>query len=91
VREPTEQALGVKEKIREGLEGSNMTLREYKAMTAAVAAHLLGGWRPRGFVYFGPTACPNMPHLNTPLNFADYITNSMVSGQQQSQISLKRA
>jgi len=68
-----------------------MTLREYKAMTAASAAHLLGGWQPRGFVSFGPNACPNTPHLNTPLNVADYITNSMVSGQQQSLISPKRA
>jgi hypothetical protein len=69
-----------------------MTLREYKVMRAVTAAHLTGGWRPRGLVSFGPGACPNTPsHLNTPLNVADYITNSMVSGQQQSQISLKRA
>jgi hypothetical protein len=72
-------------------EGSIMMLREYKAMRAATAAHLLGGWRPRGFVYFGLSACPNTPHLNTPFNVADYITNSMVSGQQQSQIGLKQA
>jgi len=51
-----------------------MTLREYKVMRAATAAHLNGGWRPRGFVSFGPGACPNTPsHLDAPLNVADCI------------------
>jgi hypothetical protein len=63
---------------------SKMMLREYKAMRAGTAAHLMGGWRPRGFVSFGPIACPNTPsHFDTLLNGADYIINTRVSAQQQ--------
>jgi hypothetical protein len=69
-----------------------MMLKEYNAMREGTAAHLMGGWRPRGFVSFGPSACPNTPsQFNTLLDGADYITGTRVSGQQQSQISRKQS
>lgn len=69
-----------------------MMPREYKAMRVGTAAHLTGGWRPRGFVSFGPSTCPNTPsHFDTSLNSADYIANTVVSGQQQPQISRKQS
>ena len=68
-----------------------MMLKGYSAMREATAAHLIGGWRPRGFVSSGPSACPNTPsRFDTLLNGPDYMTNR-VSGQQQSQISRKQA
>ena len=69
-----------------------MTPERHNAMREGTAAHLMGGWRPRGFVSFGPSACPNTPsHFDTLLNGADYMINTRVSGQQQPQVSRKQS
>jgi len=69
-----------------------MTSERHNAMRAGTAAHLMGGWRTRGFVSFGLNACPNTPsNFITMLSGADYLTNCRVSGQQQSPIRPKQS
>jgi hypothetical protein len=69
-----------------------MMPERHNAMRKGTAAHLMGGWRPRGLVSFGPNTCPNTPSgFDTLLNVADHIVNTRVSGLQQPQISRKQS